>query len=162
MGLFIILVVILIAGYFYYAKTKSTDSLERKKRLFKNSFYLLIIITIALALSGRISWIIAAVTALIPIAKFIFLFLWRGLPFIQIWMRSRRFKEDKNTSSQKNNALTESEALEILGLEPGSSDEQIIQAHRELMQKIHPDRGGNNYMATKLNLARDLLLGKKD
>jgi curved DNA-binding protein CbpA len=77
-------------------------------------------------------------------------------------MRSRRFKEDKNTSSQKNNALTESEALEILGLEPGSSDEQIIQAHRELMQKIHPDRGGNNYMATKLNLARDLLLGKKD
>ncbi len=77
-------------------------------------------------------------------------------------MRSRRFKEDKNTSSQKNNAITESEALEILGLEPGSSDEQIIQAHRELMQKIHPDRGGNNYMATKLNLARDLLLGKKD
>jgi curved DNA-binding protein CbpA len=75
-------------------------------------------------------------------------------------MRSRRFKEDKNTSSQKNNALTESEALEILGLEPGSSDEEIVQAHRELMQKIHPDRGGSNYMATKLNLARDLLLKK--
>jgi curved DNA-binding protein CbpA len=77
-------------------------------------------------------------------------------------MRSRKSKEGKNFSSQKNDALTETEAWEILGLEPGSSDEEIVQAHRELMQKIHPDRGGNNYMATKLNLARDLLLEKKD
>ena len=77
-----------------------------------------------------------------------------------MWMRSRKLKEGRNTSSQKNNTLTESEALEILGLEPGSNDEEIVQAHRQLMQKIHPDRGGNNYMATKLNLARDLLLKK--
>ena len=160
MGLFVILVITLIAGYLYYVKTKSTDPQERKKLLFKNIFYLLTIITIALALSGRVSWIIAAGAALIPIAKFIFLLLWRSLPFIQMWMRSRRLKEGRNTSSQKNNALTESEALEILGLEPGSSDEEIVQAHRELMQKIHPDRGGSNYMATKLNLARDLLLKK--
>ena len=160
MGLFAILVIALIASYFFYVKTKSTDPQERKKLLFKNIFYLLIIIAIALALSGRVSWIIAAGAALIPIAKFIFLFLWRSLPFIQMLMRSRRLKEGRNTSSQKNNTLTESEALEILGLEPGSSDEEIVQAHRELMQKIHPDRGGSNYMATKLNLARDLLLKK--
>lgn len=160
MGLFVLLVIILIAGYLYYAKTKSTDSLQRKKQLFKVIFCLLILVTIALALSGRISWIIAAGAALLPIAKFIFLFLWRSLPFIQMWMRSRRLKEGRNTPSQKNDALTESEALEILGLKPGPSDEEIVQAHRELMQKIHPDRGGSNYMATKLNLARDLLLKK--
>ena len=160
MGLFVLLVITLVTGYLYYAKTKRTDPKERKKLLFKNIFYLLIIITIALALTGRVSWIIATGAALIPVAKFIFLFLWRSLPFIQMWMRSRRLKEGRDTSSQKNNTLTESEALEILGLEPGSSDKEIIQAHRELMQKIHPDRGGSNYMATKLNLARDLLLKK--
>ena len=114
MGLFAILVITLIASYFYYVKTKSTDPQERKKLLFKNIFYLLIIIAIALALSGRVSWIIAAGAALIPIAKFIFLFLWRSLPFIQMWMRSQRLKEGRNTSSQKNNTLTESEALEML------------------------------------------------
>ena len=144
MGLFVLLVITLVTGYLYYAKTKRTDLKERKKLLFKNIFYVLIIITIALALSGRVSWIIATGAALIPVAKFIFLFLWRSLPFIQMWMRSRRLKESKNTSSQKNNTLTESEALEILGLEPGSSDKELIQAHRELMQKIHPDRGGSN------------------
>ena len=68
MGLFAILVIALIASYFYYVKTKSTDPQERKKRLFKSIFYLLIIIAIALALSGRVSWIIAAGAALIPIA----------------------------------------------------------------------------------------------
>ena len=160
MSLFVILIITLIASYFYYVKTKSTDPQKRKKLLFKNIFYLVMIIIITLALSGRVSWIIAAGAALIPIAKFMFLFLWRSLPFIQMWMRSRKLKEGRNTSSQKNNTLTESEALEILGLEPGSNDEEIVQAHRQLMQKIHPDRGGNNYMATKLNLARDLLLKK--
>jgi len=59
-----------------------------------------------------------------------------------------------------NNApMTYSEALEVLGLEAGASQEEIVEAHRKLIAKVHPDRGGVDWMATKLNQARDVLLG---
>ena len=55
--------------------------------------------------------------------------------------------------------LTRREALAILGLGDDASDEDIVAAHRKLMQKLHPDRGGNHYLAAKVNEAKDFLLG---
>ena len=54
--------------------------------------------------------------------------------------------------------MSQEEAYQILGLEPGAKSEDITRAHRTLMKKFHPDQGGTNYLATRINEAKDTLL----
>ena len=67
--------------------------------------------------------------------------------------------DSSDDNSQQNfGELSENEALEILGLKPGTSDADVISSHRRLIQRLHPDRGGSDYLAAKINAAKDKLI----
>ncbi|MBO0709731.1 MAG: DnaJ domain-containing protein [Acetobacteraceae bacterium] len=64
--------------------------------------------------------------------------------------------------SRAGGPMSNEEAYDVLGLKPGASEEDIQAAYRRLMQAAHPDRGGSDWLAARVNQARDVLLrGRK-
>jgi DnaJ-domain-containing protein 1 len=62
-------------------------------------------------------------------------------------------------SADRRGAMTRTEALEILGLRPGATQAEIKEAHHRLMRAAHPDAGGSDWLAARINQARDVLTG---
>ena len=85
---------------------------------------------------------------------------------LEAYIDQRRQQADQNTEQQRtaNRAASDqsarAEALAILGLDEGSTEEEVVAAHRSLIQKLHTDRGGNDFLAAKINQAKDILLNK--
>jgi len=69
---------------------------------------------------------------------------------IMIWMWWRGRKAGPRMDAN--------EARRLLGVKPGADAEAIRAAHRRIIARVHPDAGGSEELARKINLARDLLL----
>ncbi len=92
-----------------------------------------------------------------------------GIPLLETYL-DRRFagwrehaQGDRDTRTRvhaQSGIITKDEAYQILGLQPGASLDEIRQAHRTLIKKLHPDQGGTAYLAARVNQAREVLLGR--
>jgi hypothetical protein len=78
------------------------------------------------------------------------------------WRESAQDHEHARPGAQSSpGAMSEEEAHQILGLQPGASLDEIRQAHRRLIKKLHPDQGGSTYLAARVNQAKEILLSRQ-
>jgi DnaJ family protein C protein 19 len=73
--------------------------------------------------------------------------------------RGRRIGGLGSAPRPRSATMSREEAYEVLGLHPGASETEIREAHRRLMRGAHPDAGGSDWLAARINQARDILLG---
>jgi len=114
-----------------------------------------------LAVTGHLNIITAAIAGAIALLPKLLQFA-KYLPFINRLYAQKNQQNGQyqaQTPPKNGNAtMSTEEAMEVLGLSPGYTKDDVIQAHRRMMQKMHPDRGGSDYLAAQINKAKDTLL----
>lgn len=113
---------------------------------------------LGLVVAGRAHWLMGILAALLALAG-------RAAQFAQYLPMFKKVFGDKRSASTGTNqnpsspiAMNRQDAADILGVEPSASSDEVRTAHKSLMQKLHPDRGGSDALAKQINLAKDILL----
>lgn len=117
-----------------------------------------------LMLSGKLNGLLA-------LGGVVIAFLWRSIPYVlrcapqlhDLWRRLNAQNYQKGQADSRsvpNKGMTNAEALQVLGLKSGATEAEIVSAHRKLISRVHPDRGGSDYLAAQINQAKKVLLGR--
>ncbi len=162
----IVLVLLLVAIVYYGLRGFQKASPEKLAYFLRILFFSLMGIGLLyLGATGRLNWLFAVAGILMAFAARMLPVLLRYAPYLhRLWMEFIHAKQQSSgwqgERPSPKGAMAKAEAYEVLGLKPGATEQEITAAHRKLMQKIHPDRGGSDYLAAKINLAKKTLLNK--
>lgn len=159
--LILVLIVIVYHGLRVFLKAPPAVLVRNFKTVLLATIGLIVLFS---AVSGGLG----GLTALVGV---VLAFLFRLIPELlryapqlhRLWLEFIAAKQQRSGQHGHADAkghMSAAEAYEVLGLKPGATEQDIIAAHRKLMQKIHPDRGGSDYLAAKINLAKKILLKK--
>jgi hypothetical protein len=163
MVILLLLVSLLVSIVWIGPWLKRTPKQNRDSVCKKLIFGAVLVLVLGSVASGRLNWLFALLGVLFASLSRLLPLVINFFPHLQkLWTLFQFSKNQKqNTSdSVRFAALTRAQALEILGLKPGATEQEIIAAHRKLISRVHPDKGGSDYLAAQINLAKQVLLQK--
>ena len=163
MARIIILLAVIAIGLLLWYKISNAPADKRKNLIFWSTAGVIIGTLVVLAATGHMHWLYALGGTIAAFTPRVISAL-RYLPLINRFRQ--QYTQQKSQQSGQQSAgranpgkMTAAQAREILGVKANASKEEIIMAHKRMMQKVHPDRGGSDYLAAQLNQAKDTLLG---
>lgn len=165
----VLLLLVLVGGIYAVKKILNGTNIETAAGKFKLFSFITGALILLLAVTGHLN-LLLTLTGLVMavLARWIpvllryapqigrLFYFFRAQKQQTHWQRNAESKQKDHFKQSHRMSLDE--AYEILDLKKGASKDEIIIAHRKLMQKMHPDRGGNNYFAAKINMAKQILL----
>lgn len=156
--LFSVLAIFAIGIAIYYIKRwQKMPKLEQKKYGRQVLLWSGAAIVLALVVTGRAHWLMGVLATLAALASRLAQFA-QYIPLFQK-LFGKTESNSPNQAPAKTHAMSRQDAADILGIDVKASEEEVRLAHKKLMQKIHPDRGGSDALASQINQAKDILLG---
>ena len=116
----------------------------------------LAIVVLALVATGRAHWLMGVLAALLALAGRVAQFA-QYIPLFKKLFGDASAQPPPAGNAPSNQSMSRQDAADILGVDVNADQEEIRLAHKKLMQKIHPDRGGSDALAKQINQAKDIL-----
>ena len=149
----LLLITVLGVGIFSFKRWKKLPKEQQQKSAKQIVLWTIAVIVLALVVTGRAPWIMGVLATLLALAGRIAKFA-QFIPLFKNIFGNASAQQPPTGSPPSSQSMSRQGAADILGIDVNASQEEIRMAHKKLMQKIHPDRGGSDALAKQINEAK--------
>lgn len=157
----IFILIILVAVVITVRKLKDLPPERRGPAGFKAALAAAALIVLLAIITGRLTVLTGIIAAAIPLLQRVM----TARAFFERFRASGdtpgRDDQVASTEAARADTMSVREAAQILEVGEDAGRDTVISAHRRLIQRMHPDRGGSSYLASRINLAKDVLLAQR-